>query len=220
MPINIITISLALPLGVGRVNCYLVRTTGGDVLIDTGVSGRRRLLEEALESAGCRPGGLKLIAITHGDFDHTGNAAYLRQKYAAKIGMHPADWGMAERGDMFWNRKSGKGAFKVIASAFFKLPQADRFAPDVALEEGFDLSPYGLEATVLSIPGHSLGSVGLLTAEGDLFCGDLFESSVQPRINAIMDDLAAATASLERLESLPVKTVYPGHGRPFTLDQL
>ncbi len=219
MPIEIITISLALPLGVSRVNCYLVRSGDSSILIDSGVSGQRRALDEALEKAGCRPGALKLIAITHGDFDHTGNAAYLRRKYAAPIGMGPGDWGMAERGDMFWNRKSGKGLFKLVASVY-KLPRADRFTPDVALEEGMHLLEYGLDAGVLSIPGHSLGSIGVLTAEGDLFCGDLFENSNRPALNSIMDDLAAATLSLERLEGLPVGTVYPGHGRPFKLGEL
>jgi glyoxylase-like metal-dependent hydrolase (beta-lactamase superfamily II) len=220
MPITIITIPLALPFKVGHVNCYLIRTGDSNILIDTGVSGQRGALENALEGAGCRPGDLKLIVITHGDFDHTGNAAHLRQKYAAKIGMHPDDWGMAERGDMFWNRKSGKGLFKLIASAFFRLRESDRFTPDVALEEGFDLREYGLDARVLSIPGHSQGSIGILTSDGDLFCGDLFENSGRPTLNSIMDDLTTATASLERLERLPVKTIYPGHGRPFTLGEL
>ncbi|RLI67201.1 hypothetical protein DRO91_10540, partial [Candidatus Heimdallarchaeota archaeon] len=31
-------------------------------------------LERELEKAGCKPGDLKLVVLTHGDFDHTGNA--------------------------------------------------------------------------------------------------------------------------------------------------
>lgn len=38
-----------------HVNCYLVRTGGGYILIDTGMPGKRGTIEKELESAGCRP---------------------------------------------------------------------------------------------------------------------------------------------------------------------
>ncbi|HWR70506.1 MAG TPA: MBL fold metallo-hydrolase, partial [Dehalococcoidia bacterium] len=66
--------SLGLPFRIGRVNCYLIETDSGFVLIDTGASNRRKDIEKELESAGCKPGDLKLIILTHGDFDHMGNA--------------------------------------------------------------------------------------------------------------------------------------------------
>jgi len=69
-----------LPYKLGGVNCYLIETDTGYILIDTGGSNKRTDLEKELESAGCQPGNLKLIVLTHGDFDHTGNAAYLRKK--------------------------------------------------------------------------------------------------------------------------------------------
>jgi glyoxylase-like metal-dependent hydrolase (beta-lactamase superfamily II) len=34
-----------------------------------------------------------------------------------------------------------------------------------------------------------------------------------------MDDLAAAHASVEELKALAVDTVYPGHGKPFPMEQ-
>ena len=66
----------------------------------------------------------------------------------------------------------------------------------------------------------SRGSIGILTTGGDLFAGDLFESTKQPRLNSIMDDAAAAQASVEKLKGLTIRTVYPGHGQPFSLDQI
>ena len=101
MPQEIKTISLSLPYRLGSGNCYLVKTDTGYILIDTGSSNKRTDLERELEGAGCKPGYLKLIVLTHGDFDHTGNAAYLRQKFGTEIAMHYDDSGMAERGDMF-----------------------------------------------------------------------------------------------------------------------
>jgi len=72
---KIVTISLSLPYRLGTVNCHLIETDTGYILIDTGCSNKRTELEKELESAGCKPDNLKLIVLTHGDFDHTCNAA-------------------------------------------------------------------------------------------------------------------------------------------------
>ena len=213
------TITLPLPCKLGRVNYYLVETDTGYVLIDTGSSNKRSELERELESAGCEPGNLKLIVLTHGDFDHIGNAAYLRGKFGAEIAMHKDDSGMAERGDMFWNRKSGNTLIRRIAPILFRFGKSNRFEPDLHIDDGYVLSEYGFDATVLTIPGHSKGSIGILTASGDLLCGDLFVNTDKPVLNSIMDDLEAANASVVKLRSLAVKTVYPGHGKPFPMEQ-
>ncbi len=212
------TITLAMPYRLGGVNCYLVQTRAGYILIDTGSSNQRRELESELGNAGCEPGLLKLITLTHGDFDHIGNAAYLRNRFGAEIAMHGDDAGMAERGDMFWNRRSGNALLRRIAPILFRFPRSDRFTPDIQLNEGFDLSPYEFDARILTIPGHSKGSVGILTTGGNLFCGDLLTNRGEPALNDIIDDLAAAQASVERLKSLGIQTIYPGHGEPFTME--
>lgn len=211
-------IPLSLPYRLGKVNCYLVETNTGFVLIDTGGSNKRAELKRELVGAGCQPGQLQLIVLTHGDFDHTGNAAYLRDKFGSKIAMHEDDTGMAKRGDMFWNRQSGSILFRMMAPVLFGFAKSDRFEPDFYLEEGHELSAYGFDAQVLSLPGHSKGSIGILTASGDLFCGDLLENITEPATNSVMDDSAACEASLKKLQGLEIDTVYPGHGKPFAMD--
>ncbi len=208
-------ISLALPFRMGSVNCYIVDTGSGFFLIDTGASNRRREVERQLEDAGCKPGDLKLIILTHGDFDHTGNAAYLRGKFGARIAMHRDDAGMLERGDIFWNRKSSNLLMRALASVLFRFGKSERCSPDLYLEEGDDLSGYGFGAMVLHIPGHSKGSLAILTADGALFCGDLLLYKNGPVLNNIIDDRVAAQASFERLKGLKAKVVYPGHGEAF-----
>ena len=78
------TISLLLPFKFGSVNCYLIENDSKYILIDTGSSKQRTQLEKELKNAGCKPGNLKLIVITHGDFDHTGNASYLLKLLCTK----------------------------------------------------------------------------------------------------------------------------------------
>ena len=213
-------VTLALPYHLGSVNCYLVKIDTGYILIDTGSSNQRAALEQELRHAGCQPGDLKLIILTHGDFDHTGNAAYLRRKFGAPLAMHPADFGMIERSDMFASRSNANPIFKAIAPLLFRFGESNRVTPDIKLAEGFDLAGYGMAAQVISIPGHSRGSIGILTSDGDLFVGDLLENTKQPALNSIMDDRVAAQASVDKLKGLNVKTVYPGHGRSFSLDQI
>jgi hydroxyacylglutathione hydrolase len=218
-------VTLSLPYKLGTVNCYLVETGTGFILIDTGSSNQRTKLEDELISAGCKPGNLNLI-LTHGDFDHTGNAAYLREKFGAKIAMHRDDSGMTERGDMFWNRSSGNALLRLISPVLFRFSKSHRFRPDICVEEGDDFSEYGFEAQVLSIPGHSKGSIGILTAGSApstgsgqaLFCGDLLENVKEPATNSIMDDSTACEASLEKLRGFEINTAYPGHGKPFVID--
>ncbi len=129
------TIHLLLPYHLGSVNCYLIETDTGYILIDTGGSNKRTDLERELASAGCKPGNLKLIVITHGDFDHTGNARYLREKYGTKIAIHPDDAGMLERGDMFWNRKKGNMLIRLLAPLLFGFTKSNRSQPDLSIKK-------------------------------------------------------------------------------------
>ncbi len=88
-----------------------------------------------------------------------------------------------------------------LAPILFGFGKSQRFRPDFYLDEGIDLSEYGFEAEVLYLPGHSKGSIGILTAAGDLFCGDLLESTKQPMLNSLMDDTVAANDSVEKIKS-------------------
>jgi Zn-dependent hydrolases, including glyoxylases len=222
MPQEIKTIELPIKLGViklGAVNCYLIKKGSDRILIDTGPSNRRSDIEKELKEAGCTPENLKLIVLTHGDFDHTGNAGYLREKFDVKIAMHYADLEMVRHGEMFWNRK-GNFIIKMVAPVLFGFGKSERFRPDLHIEEGHSLSEYGLDARVIHIPGHSKGSVGIITDDGNLFCGDLLINNKNPTLNSIIDDETEASASVEKLGKLNIKTVYPGHGEQFLMDTL
>ncbi len=209
------------------VNCYLIEMDGGFFLIDTGLAKNSKELEQALQHAGCTPGdrtssNLRLIILTHGDFDHSGNAAALRDQYKTPVAMHPGDMENVQTGDMFRNKKVTP-VTKAIINLLFKLTgmsDLQTFTPDVLLEDGQDLSQYGWDARVIHLPGHSKGSVGILSGEGDLFCGDQFENTKRPVINGLGDDPAQMQASARKLSQFTVKTVYPGHGKSFLFSEL
>lgn len=203
--------------GIATVNCYLLKVDSGFILIDIGPSSKRNSLEDELEKEGCKVGDLNLIIITHGDSDHTGNAAYFRQKYGAPIALHPDDEGMVQTGNMSHNRKVNLLVRILFALPFIKLKKSDRFKGDIDVYDGFDLGDYGLNARIIHIPGHSKGSIGIITADGDFYCGDIFSNTDKPVLNSIMDDLDAAHSSIRKLEKLDINMVYPGHGDPFPM---
>ncbi len=202
------------------VNCYLIKTDESYFMVDTGMPNKRKVIEQAIESAGCIPGNLKLIILTHGDLDHAGNAVYFRKRFSARIAMHTDDVGMVEHGDMFASRKKPHVIVKAIANRFFGLKESDRFIPDITIKDGVDLAEFGWDARVMHLPGHTRGSIEILNADGSLFCGDLLSNITKPALFSIMDDVPEAKTSIRKLRSLNIKTVYPGHGRPFPLGSL
>lgn len=211
-------------VNLGGVNCYLLSAGDGYILVDTGFTSKRSELEKRLESAGCKPGKLKLIILTHGDTDHAGNGAYLRVKYGCTIAMHGADSRMVEEGDMNWNRKAKPDRFSLlfrvvgfVANAFNTKDTFERFKPDMIIDEGFDLSPYGFSGKILHLPGHSKGSIGILTEDGGLICGDFAYN--MPGFQFV-DNLADHTESMKKLKGLRIQTLYPGHGKPFPMTRL
>ena len=180
-----------IPIKLGLVNCFLIKGKVGYILVDTGYPRKRKLLTKKLEELGIKKGDLRLLILTHQDFDHTGNAAFIREKYDVKIAIHKEDSEAVERGDMLWNRK-GRNIFTRIILKFLlfilRMGKFKKFSPDMFLEEGDSLSEYGIEAKIIHIPGHSKGSIGIITKENNLICGDLFmNTGKKPGKSSLVD---------------------------------
>ncbi len=213
-------------IDLGFVNSYLVRAGEGFILVDGGMRGQREQLEKALAGACCQPGTLKLVIFTHGDIDHTANGAYLRGKYQVRLAMHRGDTAMVENGELQPKRKVTSRLLRLMhavmglmGSTHKMVASFERFKPDLYLEEGQSLAEYGFDARVLHLPGHSAGSIGLLTPQGDLISGDTLENRDGPHPTRIVADEVELNATLAQLAKLPLTTIYPGHGKPFAWEQ-
>jgi len=222
------------------VNCYLAKTqqglllfdTGGHLVMDKQFANRRGLLQKELEAVGCTEQDLNLIVLTHGDNDHVCNAAYFRKKYKANIAMHKEDIELVETPTLhslmesFQYRSFGyRMVFHLLKKTITNVIQKtlndfETFSPDVLLEDGFSLLPFGLDANVIHIPGHTKGSVAILTNDGDLIAGDMFCNNGKPDIALNASDFKQLHTSLHKLKGLSIRTVYPGHGNPFQFTEL
>jgi glyoxylase-like metal-dependent hydrolase (beta-lactamase superfamily II) len=94
--------------------------------------------------------------------------------------------------------------------------------PTLLLEDNQSLSPFGVDATVLHTPGHTAGSITLLTAEGDALVGDLIMGGyfggklfpTRPGLHYFIQDMNELRASLRRVLDRSPRRIYPGHGGP------
>jgi hydroxyacylglutathione hydrolase len=214
---DIVTIDL------GFVNAYLLRAGERYVLVDTGLSSQWAKLRAALEAAGCSPGRLALVVISHADTDHAGNAKRLQAEWGAPIAVHVADAPSLETGVSPQRRGRGPLAQAIMsAMGFFRrlgrgAMETPRLVPDLRFEEGQSLEAWGLDAMVLHLPGHTRGSIALLMAGGFLIAGDVFANRSKPDVSPFIENFEAYRASLARAKTLApsIVRVYPGHGPAF-----
>ena len=222
------------------VNCYLGKQDGNFILFDTGghlifdkkFDNRAEALLKQLSENGCTPENLKLIVLTHGDNDHVANASALRKKFGAKIAMHEGDRALVENPDIDTVMQSFTFHSPVyrFAMLFMKkqirkitvktLDSYERFTPDIFLSDGEHLNEYGFNAQILHLPGHTPGSIAILTENGDLIIGDTLANSKKPEIAQIANDFKLLKLSIEKIKCQNIKTVFPGHGKPFNIDEL
>jgi hydroxyacylglutathione hydrolase len=213
---DIKTISLAF------VNAFLIRAGDEFILIDTGLAMHWEKLEAELILCGALPGKLKLVILTHGDLDHAGNCKTLQQKYGIRIAMHKADAPMVANG-LIRKRKIksfSSRIFALLRRIFSRRLDHAKFNPDIYLAEGQNLNDYGLDGIVIHIPGHTHGSIGILTAEGNFFSGDTFINRRKPSTARLVENQYELDTSIARIKKLNIRTVYPGHGTPFDMERI
>ena len=221
------------------VNCYLLKEndnfilfdTGGHTIFDKKFTDRREALLSELEKLGCKPVNLKLVILTHGDIDHVANALLIKEKYKTKIAMHAGDLQLVESLTLEKMMRSFKFKSIVLKMIFQVMKRPIRkisskilsdfktFTPDTLLNEGDSLLEYGFNAKILHIPGHTEGSIGVLTENGDLIAGDIFMNQKRPTIAPNADDFKMLTSSVKRLKTMDINTIYPGHGQPFKMNE-
>ncbi|TYC64695.1 MBL fold metallo-hydrolase [Stappia sp. BW2] len=207
----------------GMVNAFLLTSTDGAVLVDTGLPDSERKIGKGLSKAGCSLAGLKLIVVTHGHIDHAGSAARIRKLSGAPIVLHEGDLPYCQ-GRAPLLRPSGPFGRLFKMTGAIERPFA-KVEPDILLsaDQTLDLSAYGLTGEVLPTPGHTPGSLSVLLADGTVIAGDLAASGILlggiafkgwPKPPPFEEDTIEVARSLKLLLSKGAKRFYLGHGGP------
>jgi glyoxylase-like metal-dependent hydrolase (beta-lactamase superfamily II) len=193
------------------VNCYLLKNGDSVILVDTGAKGGEQKIISALSRFGVAPEALKIIIITHGHADHAGGCAYIREHYKVKAGINPKDTTVTKK-------LKGDTVMGSVMAFFTNFAKPVTVTPDIALTDGMRLDEYGIPARIIELPGHTDGSVAILLDDGRFVAGDVFFNFSKPVPPHIAVNFDALYKNRERLNSLGITTVYPGHGKPFAFN--
>jgi glyoxylase-like metal-dependent hydrolase (beta-lactamase superfamily II) len=182
-------------------NCYILKdnNSSAGMVIDPG--GNPSKLLSAIKEMGVE---VKLIALTHGHFDHIGGLKEVKQALNVPVAIHEAD------GDMLTDARKNLSAFVGVPG---EMEEAD-----VLLKDGDNISFGGCSLKVIHTPGHTPGGV-CFYGGGALFSGDtLFAGSVGrtdfpgSSTEAILDSIRNRLAKVS-----DATKVFPGHGPASTM---
>ena len=200
--------------------CYLIEADDGLYMVDTGEPGYTNKILRVMDKLGRRD--LRLIFISHGHFDHYGNAAELRERTGAKIAVSRLDAPELRNGrSAVQYVRSGGILGKMFMPFCWILWKTRKTRPDILLEDGDPLAEYGLDATVLHLPGHTKGHCGLYLAGRYAFVGDELLVQPFPMVQSYYsNDWNQVIFSFEKLKALRPELMFPGYGRPIKDSEL
>ena len=223
-------------LGDSEVNFYLIEDPGGLVLVDGGLAGHLPQLQSYLEGAGRSLSDIRAVLLTHAHPDHTGAAAAARQA-GADVWVHERDAAALAGGARAANRLAKPE--RSLLPYLIRRPATLRTIVHAARQGGFtgskvtdprttdgdhSLTDVPGRPRVITLPGHTPGSVGYLFPDrGLLFTGDALVTYDGitgyhgPTIvsRAFTHDSRTALASLTALDTINATLLLPGHGEPF-----
>jgi len=190
-----------LTVGLLHTNTYILLREDIAVVIDPGTVNNEEI-EDIMNIIGDRR--VSAVICTHGHYDHVCGAVYLN---AEKYYIHRRESIILE--DSSW-----------WAENFYKSPLSLPEKFDY-LEGGEILNFNGIKLEIIHTPGHSPGSICILSKElNALFTGDTLFKGTHGRTDfkggSVRDMLETLKKFLEMDDSL---TIYPGHGDISTLGE-
>lgn len=182
-------------VGYRSTNYYVVADTGPRLLVDAGWPGTLPAMQHACKHMGVRLESIPYQLITHYHPDHAGLGEELKRLGVRLIVLDTQVEGIP----LLSTYVKPRDKYTEITLAGSTLLTAG--------ESSAFLAGIGIQGKIISTPGHSDDSVTLILDEGAAFTGDLTPPMIVPQ-----DPTDLAYQSWEKIRSMGVTTVYPGHG--------
>lgn len=197
-------------------NLYIIKGIDGDILIDTGFFGMKRRLKRWLDNF-----NIKLIILTHAHVDHIWNVCYLKKMYNCEVMMGNLD--VANLDNSKINSKASKKKYvkwTKLMNFGMKKFVPENFDIDMELYDNQVLNKYGINMKIVSLAGHTNGSIGVLYNDY-LFAGDaLVNRGNCPSIAYQNQDNDLAKNSYEKIIELKPKMIFVGHDKKIKYEML
>ena len=219
LPTQIFTIQF----GINR--CYLIKEDG-IILIDGGPPNKLEAFQKYLTEMSVMPNDIRLIVLTHGDFDHVGSAQEIKLLTGAKIAIHEKDRLNFEnsqhnfpQGTTMWGRFL-RFILNPITQKIFGFTGG---TSDIILDgSDYPLQDFGISGKIVYTPGHTKGSVSVILENGEAFVGCLAHYNIpfrlRPGLPIFAEDINEVKKSWNSLLQRGVKKIYPAHGDSFHVD--
>ncbi len=206
---------------------YLIKDQHA-VLFDAGWRKGAARFSEHLSRYGIRPGEIKLIVLSHGDFDHVGGARELQELTGARIAIHEKDRINLEEGIFHWPQGAnswGKVSRAMLKPLIMRKGGFPGVRADIILDDNdLTLEEFGIRGKIVYTPGHTYGSVSLLVETGDAFIGCLAHNglpfALRPHLPIYAMDTELLRKSWSKVIHMGARTIYPGHGKPFPVARI
>jgi hydroxyacylglutathione hydrolase len=179
---------------------YLIRGSNKNVLIDTGMASNFPHLASCLKQHGLQIQDIHLVLLTHEHCDHIGASTFFFE--TALIGAHRLAANKIELQDEF-----------VTVMKYLNGPTTP-FHAHLWLEDAAIINLGNYQLRVIHTPGHTSGCICIYEQrEKFLFSGDtVFANGTLSDIE-VSGNISDYVNSLERLSSLRIVELYPGHGQ-------
>lgn len=200
----------------GYFNLHVIKGENGDILIDTGFIFMKNKIKRWLSKF-----NIKMVILTHGHVDHIWNANYIKDLYDCKIAMSEVEVS---------NINNSKATSQPMKKKYVKWTKLmnfgmKKFNPkdidvDVLLHNNQIIDKYGLNLKIIDLPGHTIGSIGVLY-KNYLFVGDsMVNRKKYPEVAYQNQSNAAAVMSYDKIVNMNPKIVFVGHDREVRLEKL
>ena len=196
----------------GTDNCYIVSYGKNAILFDTSSGENKDLVMEE-----CSKYDLKLLVLSHPHFDHAENAAAISEKYNIPVAYHKADDEIFDNYDAQPLKSYGLVGFVVLKMSLKVLRETKVNRPENSfyVKEGDTLADYGFpDVSVVELPGHTKGSIGLLAGDSAILVGDALDNWIRPGVGHLFYDLKVQKKTAEKIRSFGPRKIYYGHGKP------
>jgi len=212
-----------IPIRAGAAHVFLVKEEKIFFLVDAGNKGYAGKIAKVISSQGLQLSELKFIFLTHTHYDHAGSAAELKRLTGAKIIVHEKEADYLRRGDQFvpagtnFLAKTISGIGRLLGKIYSSYPAVE---PDIIFTEIMSLEPYGLNAKIISTPGHTIGS-SCLVIENVIFGGDTLFNIRGKIFPPFANDTSILLKSWKKiLDEKNIEWYYPAHGKRLNKDTL
>jgi metallo-beta-lactamase class B len=130
--------------------CYLITTSQGNILINTGLAASAAQIEANIETLGFKFTDTKILLTTQAHYDHMGAMAVIKKKTGAQLMVNEKEAAVLKDGG------SSDYALGGAASSY------EPVTPDRLLHDGDTIRSGSMQLVMLHHPGHTKGSSSFL----------------------------------------------------------